>query len=50
MSLMFRMDTKKGNNAIQFNLITFIWGLNNNSVDKNTRIVYISNNKVQTHY
>ena len=45
MSVMFRMDTKKGNNAIQFNRYVTTWGLNN-SVDKNTRIVYISNNKV----
>ncbi len=45
MSVMFRMDTKKGNNAIQFNRYVKTWGLNNN-VDKNTRIVYISNNKV----
>ena len=38
MSVMFRMDTKKGNNAIQFNRYVTTWGLNN-SVDKNTRIV-----------
>ena len=45
MSVMFRLDNKLGNEAIQFNQYIKTQGLNN-IVDKNTKIVYISNNKI----
>ena len=45
MSVLFRLDTKVGNEAIQFNQYVKEQGLNN-IVDKNTKIVYISNNKI----
>jgi len=44
-SVLFRLDSKTGNEAIQFNQYVKGQGLNN-SVDKNTKIVYISNNKI----
>tara|TARA_Y100000287_G_scaffold180332_1_gene175094 strand:+ start:6443 stop:7729 length:1287 start_codon:yes stop_codon:yes gene_type:complete len=45
MSVMFRLDSKLGNEAMQFNQYVKSQGLNN-IVDKNTKIVYISNNKI----
>ena len=39
------MDSKLGNEAMQFNQYVKSQGLNN-IVDKNTKIVYISNNKI----
>ena len=44
-SVLFRLDSKIGNEAIQFNQYVKEQGLNN-IVDKNTKIVYISNNKI----
>ena len=46
-SVLFRLDSKIGNEAIQFNQYVKEQGLNN-IVDKNTKIVYISNNKIQS--
>jgi|TARA_B100001996_G_scaffold334760_1_gene285062 hypothetical protein len=45
MAVLFRLDSKIGNDAIQFNQYVKAQGLNN-SVDKNTKVVYISNNKI----
>lgn len=45
MSVMFRMDSKMGNDAIQFNQYVKEQRLNN-IVDKSTKVVYISNNKI----
>ena len=44
-SVLFRLDSKVGNEAIQFNQYVKEQGLNN-IVDKDTKIVYISNNKI----
>ena len=45
MSVMFRLDNKELEHAKEFNQFVHDKGLNN-YVDKNTKVVYISNNKV----